>query len=136
MLKNPFEKKKLIYIVDDDKDICMMLRTILEMQGCFAVEEFHNGASAIVGIQKKIPDVLLLDIMMPEMSGYDVVVRLKQKPSMQNIPIILISARGEPEDIMKGYSEFGVEYYITKPFTSKQVVAGIKMVLGDENALG
>lgn len=136
MLKNPFGKKKLVYIVDDDKDICLMLRTILETTGAFAVEEFYNGKSAIVGIQKKVPDVLLLDIMMPEMSGYDVVVRLKQKPSTQNIPIILISAKGDPEDIMRGYSEFGVEYYITKPFTSKQVIAGVKLVLGDENALG
>jgi DNA-binding response OmpR family regulator len=65
------------------------------------------------------------------MSGYDVAIAMKQKPEMQNIPIIMLTAKEDPEDVLKGYKDYGVEYYITKPFTTKQLIAGVKLVLTD-----
>ena len=78
------------------------------------------------------PAAIILDVMMPGMSGYDVVVHLKQNPDTQNIPVIMLTAKGEPEDLITGYKDYGVEYYITKPFTSRQLLAGIKLILDSE----
>ncbi len=106
-----------------------MVRTILENNN-FKVEEAYNGRNAIERLQELRPTLVLLDINMPEMNGYDVVVQMKQKPETQNIPIIMLTAKSEPEDLMTGYKDYGVEYYITKPFTTRQLLAGIKLVLG------
>ena len=119
----------LILVVDDDEDSRSMVRTILE-NNQFQVEEAHNGKAALEKLQHISPKLVLLDINMPEMNGYDVVVQMKQKPETQNIPIIMLTAKSEPEDLMIGYKDYGVEYYITKPFTTRQLLAGIKLVLG------
>ncbi len=70
--------------------------------------------------------------MMPGMSGYDVVVHLKQKPETQNIPVIMLTAKSEPEDLITGYKDFAVDYYIPKPFTTRQLLAGINLILGSD----
>ena len=119
----------LILIVDDDPDTRSMVRTILE-NNSFKVVEAENGKIAIDKVGETIPALILLDINMPEMNGYDVVVHLKQKPDSQNIPIIMLTAKSEPEDIIAGYNDYAVEYYMTKPFTTRQLLAGIKLVLG------
>ena len=72
---------------------------------------------------------------MPIMNGYDVAIALRQRPHTQNIPIIMLTAKAEPEDLMTGYSDYQVDYYITKPFTAKQLISGVKMVLGEEDAV-
>ena len=119
----------LILVVDDDADSRSMVRTILE-NNQFRVAEAENGRIAIDSLSGIQPDLMLLDINMPEMNGYDVVVHMKQKPETQNIPIIMLTAKSEPEDLITGYKDYGVEYYITKPFTTRQLLAGIKLVLG------
>jgi two-component system, OmpR family, phosphate regulon response regulator PhoB len=118
-----------ILIVDDDEDSRSMVRTILESNS-FEVEECESGKECLERLQSYTPSLILLDIMMPEMSGYDVLVAIKQKPETQNIPVIMLTAKGEPEDLITGYKDYGVEYYITKPFTTRQLLAGIKLVLG------
>jgi DNA-binding response OmpR family regulator len=118
-----------ILIVDDDPDTRSMVRTILENNN-FKVSEAENGRVAIESVEKSIPTLILLDINMPEVNGYDVVISLKQKPETQNIPVIMLTAKSEPEDLIAGYKDYAVEYYITKPFTTRQLLAGIKLVLG------
>ena len=120
---------KLVFVVDDDNDSRAMVRTILESNG-YTVEECENGKVCLEKLGSFSPAVILLDIMMPEMNGYDVLVHMKQKPETQNIPVIMLTAKGEPGDIITGYNDYGVEYYITKPFTTRQLLAGIKLVLG------
>ncbi len=79
-----------------------------------------------------MPDLNLLDIMMPQMDGLEVLTRLKEDPSMPFIPVILLSAQVLDEDLQRGY-KMGAEYYITKPFTPTQVLDGINLVLvGDQ----
>lgn len=118
-----------ILIVDDDDDTRSMVKTVLESNG-YTVEEARNGRDALEKLGTYTPTVVLLDIMMPEMNGYDVLVQMKQKPNTQNIPVIMLTAKGEPEDLITGYKDYGVEYYITKPFTTRQLLAGIKLVVG------
>lgn len=118
-----------ILVVDDDDDSRAMVRTILESNG-YRVEESPNGKEALERLNTYTPALVLLDIMMPEMNGYDVLVHMKQKPETQNIPVIMVTAKGDPEDLITGYKDYGVEYYITKPFTTRQLLAGIKLVIG------
>ena len=122
-------RNNLILAVDDDPSVLMLVETILSANG-FTVETAAGGVEALEKLTLIKPSVVILDIMMPEVSGYDVILRMKQQVETQNIPVILLSAKGEPDDLLKGYTEFGVEYYITKPFTQKQLLAGIKTVLG------
>ena len=119
----------LILIVDDDPDTRSMVRTILE-NSTFKVAEAENGKIALYRIEELTPALILLDINMPEMNGYDVVIHLKQKPETQNIPVIMLTAKSEPEDLIAGYKDYAADYYITKPFTTRQLLAGIKLVLG------
>ena len=119
----------LILVVDDDPDTRSMVKTILE-NSAFKVAEAENGRVALDKIEELEPALILLDINMPEMNGYDVVIHLKQKPETQNIPVIMLTAKSEPEDLIAGYKDYAAEYYITKPFTTRQLLAGIKLVLG------
>jgi DNA-binding response OmpR family regulator len=119
----------LILVVDDDSDTRSMVRIILE-NNAYSVVEAENGRIAVEKLTTINPELMLLDINMPEMNGYDVVVQLKQKPETQNIPIIMLTAKSESEDLITGYKDYAVEYYITKPFTTRQLLAGIKLVLG------
>ena len=121
--------KRSILVVDDDPDSRAMVRTILESDG-YAVEECSGGREALTKMETYTPELVLLDIMMPEMNGYDVLVHMKQKSETQNIPVIMVTAKGDPEDLITGYKDYGVEYYITKPFTTRQLLAGVKLVLG------
>lgn len=124
-------KGKNILIVDDDFDCRTLVRTVLAGSG-FLVMQASDGLEAVRMLEKEQPDLVILDIMMPKMSGYDVAAHMKMRPETQKIPIIMLTAKGDPEDMMKGYSEFAVDYYIPKPFTAKQLVAGVQMVLDSQ----
>ena len=119
---------KFILIVDDDPDCRTLVQAVLVSQG-YRVEQAVDGQDAVKMLETCTPDLVVLDIMMPGLSGYDVVVHMKQRPNTQNIPMIMLTAKGEHEDMMVGYSEYQVDYYIPKPFTSRQLVSGIKLIL-------
>ena len=123
---------KKILIVDDDYDTRTVVKTILVGSG-YTVEEASGGQEALDTLERYHPDLIVLDIMMPGMSGYDVVVHLKQKPATQNIPIIMLTAKSEPEDLITGYKDYAVDYYITKPFTTRQLIAGVQLILADDD---
>jgi CheY-like chemotaxis protein len=124
-------KNKSILVVDDDYDTRTVVKTILVSNG-YEVEDCDGGKSALEKLKTYSPALILLDIMMPGMSGYDVIVHLKQRPETQNIPIILLTAKGEPQDLITGYKDYAVDYYIPKPFTTRQLLAGVSLVLGAE----
>jgi len=126
---HPMSEKPLILVVDDDYDARTVVRTILSSAG-YRSEEAASGEEALEKLKSINPELVVLDIMMPGMSGYDVVVHMKQKPETQDIPIIMLTAKGDPDDMLKGYNEYSVDYYIPKPFTTKQLLSGIKLVLG------
>ena len=113
-----------ILVVDDDKNICELLRLYLVKEG-FAVTLAHDGKTALQEFDKIHPDMVLLDVMMPDMDGWEVCRRIRQE---HKTPIIMLTAKGETYDKVLGL-ELGADDYIVKPFETKEVTARIKAVL-------
>ena len=120
----------LILVVDDDQDNVTIAREILLSRG-FEVRVAYNGPSALASVEQRRPDLILLDIMMPQMSGMEVLDRLRANPATAGVPVILVTATDQDEDLLAGY-KYGADYYITKPFSAKQLLYGIGLVLGTE----
>lgn len=113
-----------LLIVDDDVDTLRLVGLMLQRQG-YQIAAANNGHQALIMAQSELPDLILLDIMMPEMDGYEVCRCLKQIEGLKNIPIIFISALHETMDKVKAFSAGGVDY-ITKPFQFEEVQARVK----------
>jgi len=122
--------KSTIMVVDDDPDIVTLLRARLEQRE-FNVMCAYSGLQALAGLEKQKPDLILLDIMMPEMDGFEVLRRLKAAPETSSIPVILLSALDKLKDISKGY-EIGADHYITKPFKSAHLMTVIDHLLSGD----
>lgn len=118
---------KKILIVDDNVDSIMILRSILESQG-YTVRTAQSGADALTLLAHEVPDLVLLDVMMPQMSGIEVLERIKTTHATSRVPVIMVTAKIQDEDVMTGY-QHGADYYITKPCTAKQLLYGIGLVL-------
>ena len=120
----------LILVVDDNADNVNIAREILLSRG-FEVRVAYNGQSALASVEQQRTDLVLLDIMMPQMSGMEVLDRLRANPATAGVPVILVTAKDQDEDLLAGY-KYGADYYITKPFSAKQLLYGIGLVLGTE----
>jgi len=120
---------KTIIVVDDNPDIVNIVKTILEGKG-YNVMCAYSGAELFTKLKEKKPDLIILDIMMPEMDGLEVLTRLKGVPDTASLPVILLTAKVQYEDVLGGY-KLGADYYITKPFTSTQLTNGINLLLGE-----
>jgi two-component system alkaline phosphatase synthesis response regulator PhoP len=123
------DTKKSIMVVDDNPDIITIVRTILEGKG-YGVFSASSGPELLALLKDQKPDLIILDIMMPEMDGLEVLTRLKGMADTATIPVILLTAKVQYEDVLGGY-KLGADYYITKPFTSTQLVNGINLLLGE-----
>lgn len=110
-----------ILIVDDDKNICDLLRLYLEKEG-FGVILSHNGEEAVMKFHALKPDIVLLDIMLPGLDGWQVCREIRKK---SNVPIIMITAKSETFDKVLGL-ELGADDYITKPFSTRELMARVK----------
>lgn len=127
MQKKIRRERLKILIVDDEPDIPELLKlSLINEPYDFIVA--HNGEDAINLTLKELPDLILLDIMMPDMDGYEVVENLKKSKAASDIPVIMISAKTAIEDKVKGM-ELGIDDYISKPFDKREVKARIKMVM-------
>lgn len=113
-----------ILIVDDTPDNLRLLSAMLSDRG-YEVRSVKNGSTALMGVKAAPPDLILLDINMPNMNGYEVCEHLKDNPQSQNIPVIFISAYNEVLDKVKAFSVGGVDY-ITKPFQAEEVLVRIE----------
>jgi len=123
------DTKKTIMVVDDNPDIITIVKTILEGRG-YTVFSAASGPELLNILPNHKSDLIILDIMMPEMDGLEVLTRLKGKTETATIPVILLTAKVQYEDVLGGY-KLGADYYITKPFTSTQLVNGINLLLGE-----
>ncbi len=117
-------KKGTIVIIDDTPDNLRLLTQLLNDQG-YKTRPIPNGERALAAIRKVPPDLILLDIMMPEMNGYEVCQKLKADELTRDIPIIFLSALNEANDKVKAFSMGGVDY-VTKPFQAGEVLARVK----------
>ena len=119
--------RKKILIVDDEKINLEFFEVMLSKLG-FVVEEANDGIEALEKVKKFLPDLILLDNVMPRMSGWEVTKSLKEDPKYREIPIIMFSALNDVKDKVAGF-ELGVDDYITKPFNFSEVLARIKAAL-------
>lgn len=113
-----------ILIVDDDQNICELLRLYAEKEG-YTVSLAHDGRKAVECFEQEAPDIILLDIMLPELDGWQVCREIRKK---SQCPIIMLTAKGETFDKVLGL-ELGADDYVVKPFETKEVLARIKAVL-------
>jgi two-component system, OmpR family, alkaline phosphatase synthesis response regulator PhoP len=119
--------KQKILAVDDEEDILELLRFNLTKER-FAVACAASGEEALKTALAQRPDLILLDLLLPGMDGLEVARRLKSDPSTREIPVIMVTAKGEEADIVTGL-EVGAEDYITKPFSRKVLIARVRAVL-------
>ena len=118
---------KKILIVDDDRTLRTVLTRYLENRG-YQVEQVNSGAEALVAFAKNPPDLVVSDVMMPEMDGLEFCRRLRATPSGQLMPFIFLSGKGELEDRIYGHS-IGADDYLTKPVDPRELVAKIEAQL-------
>lgn len=117
----------LVLVVEDDEAIMTLVRYNLEAEG-FRVAEARDGEDALLQVKESGPDLVLLDWMLPLVSGIEVCRRLRQIPDSRSIPIILLTARGEESDKVRGL-DVGADDYITKPFSPNELVARVHALL-------
>lgn len=123
-----------ILVVDDEKDIVELLSYNLEKEG-FSIVKAYDGETALTIAKSQKPDLLILDLMLPQISGFDVCKALRNNPDMANLPVIMLTAKAEETDKIIGL-EIGADDYITKPFGIKELVARVRTILRrcrDEN---
>ena len=119
--------KEKILVVDDEEDILELLRFNLSREG-YQVSCAASGEEALSLVRSEIPGLIVLDLMLPGIDGLEVTRRLKNDPNTKNIPIVMLTAKGEEADIVTGL-ELGADDYITKPFSPRILVARVRAVL-------
>ena len=117
------DEKKNIFIVDDIEENLQVIGTILK-ENNLNISFARNGTQAIAGIEKKLPDLILLDITMPDIDGFEVCGKLKANPATEDIPIIFLTARTQTEEIVRGFRTGAVDY-VTKPFNKEELLARV-----------
>jgi len=125
---------KKVLIVDDEANIVTALDYLLSRSG-YEVRSASNGEEALRQVQDFAPDLVLLDVMIPRKSGYDVCQRIRERPEWSGIKIMILSAKGREAEISKGLA-LGADQYITKPFSNAELVARIGQLLGEGHSAG
>ena len=119
--------QKKILIVEDEESLLKLESILLTTKG-YLVQGATTGLAALEAVAAEVPDLILLDIMLPELDGFEVCDQIKKNPATKNIPIVLLTARKTPEDVSRG-EEVGADQYITKPFKSAMVMETIEQLL-------
>ncbi len=116
--------KQRILVVDDDKEVVRLMRAYLE-QASFEVLVAHDGETAVFILRQEKPDLLLLDLMLPDRDGLDITRLVRNDPALAHIPIIMLTARVDDTDKIVGL-EMGADDYVTKPYNPREVVARVR----------
>jgi len=122
-----------ILTCDDEKHIVRLIQVNLERQGYEVIMAF-NGAECLEKVKEDRPDLIVLDVMMPEMTGFEVLDILKKDPETENIPVIMLTARAQDSDVLRGWQS-GVECYLTKPFNPMELIAFVKRIFSMEEGV-
>jgi phosphate regulon transcriptional regulator PhoB len=118
---------KRILIIEDDRDIVELVRYNLANEG-FQVSAAYDGSTGLNSLKKSSPDLLLLDLMLPKLSGLDICREVRRDESLNRLPILMLTARGEEADRVVGL-EMGADDYVTKPFSPRELLARVKALL-------
>lgn len=120
---------KRVLVVDDEPNIVLSLEFLMKKAG-FEVEVARNGQEALEAIARRPPDVLLLDVMMPEMDGFEVCERLRAEPRGRATKVVMLTARGRDSERQRGLA-LGADAYVTKPFSTRELVERVKAMLAE-----
>jgi len=120
---------KKILIADDEPSIVAAVEFLLQRNG-YEVYVARNGEEALDLVEAHLPDLVLLDVMMPLKSGYEVCMRMREREDWRHIKVIMLSAKGRDVEVTKGLST-GADIYVTKPFSTRELVSKIKGLLGE-----
>jgi len=118
---------KRILIVDDEPNIVVSLEFLMKREG-FEVDVATNGEAALKAVDERAPDLVLLDIMLPSINGFELCQKLRADPRWRGLKIIMLTAKGRESDMAKGLG-LGADLYVTKPFSTKELVAQVKQLL-------
>jgi DNA-binding response OmpR family regulator len=121
---------KTVLIADDEPNIVISLEFLLEQAG-YRVLVAHDGQEALEAIRRQPPDLVLLDVMLPRLSGFDVCQKIRENPDWQHMRIVMLTAKGREVEISKGLA-LGANAYITKPFSTQELLAQIGAQLAVE----
>jgi DNA-binding response OmpR family regulator len=116
-----------VLVVDDDPDVCDLVTYKLEQSG-FEVRRASDGDAALREVAKRIPDLVLLDIMMPGISGLEVLERLRSDQATAVIPVVMLTAKAQENDVERGF-QLGADDYVVKPFSPRELVRRVTAVL-------
>jgi two-component system KDP operon response regulator KdpE len=123
-MQNKSSRKFRILVVDDERRMVGFIRLNLEQDG-FEVVEAFNGTEALERLRDSLPDLILLDVMMPDIDGFEVLRTIRE---VSQVPVIMLTAKGEEDDKVKGL-ELGADDYVTKPFSPRELVSRVRAVL-------
>lgn len=118
---------KKILVVDDDPYILMSLEFLMKKNG-FDVMVARNGTEALEIVEKQVPDIVLLDIMMPDVDGYAICKHIKSSKKLKEAKVVFMSAKSKESDIQKGY-DLGASLYVTKPFSTRQLLKQVQELM-------
>jgi phosphate regulon transcriptional regulator PhoB len=124
---NSRESMKRVLLIEDDKDIVELVRYNLEKEG-YQFFSAADGATGLAQVRKTPPDLLVLDLMLPKISGLEICKEIRKDVSLNRLPILILTAKGEEADRVVGL-ELGADDYVTKPFSPRELVARIKALL-------
>lgn len=117
-----------ILAVDDEKHIVRLVQVNLERQG-YEVVTANDGKEALEKVESERPDLVVLDVMMPYMDGFEVLQNLRRNQSTRDIPVIMLTAKAQDADVFKGWQS-GVDCYLTKPFNPMELISFVKRIFG------
>ncbi len=117
---------KKILAVDDEKHIVRLVQVNLERQG-YEVVTANDGREALEKVESEHPDLVVLDVMMPYMDGFEVLQNLRRNSSTRDIPVIMLTAKAQDADVFRGWQS-GVDCYLTKPFNPMELISFVKRI--------
>lgn len=119
---------KRILIADDEPNIVVSLEFLMKREG-FDVQVAVDGEAALQAIATQLPDLILLDIMLPKMDGFEVCQQIRANPQWQSLKVVMLTAKGRDTEVSKGLA-LGADAYMTKPFSTRDLVAQVRQLLG------
>jgi DNA-binding response OmpR family regulator len=125
-MKGPPMAHKVL-IADDEPNIVLSLEFLMEREG-YDIRVAKNGDEALAQVAEFVPDLVLLDVMLPRRDGFEVCQQIRANPNWQGVKIVMLTAKGRDTEMLKGLA-LGADAYITKPFATKELVARVKQLL-------
>lgn len=115
-----------ILVCDDERHIVRLIQVNLERHG-YTVVTAYDGKEGLEKARAEKPDLMVLDVMMPYMDGFEVLKTLKREPDTENLPVIMLTAKAQDKDVFEGY-HYGADMYLTKPFNPMELIAFVKRI--------